>query len=138
MKSHENKQSTPELSRKQKLARRFLPVLALSLAAGGYAGNKLHEKTEYHEIDHEQTSIGQDETPIGAVTDAVKDLAEENGFHLNDVSGIVTEGQEVGHKITVHTDSDKIQPGTPIEVTVLKNGFGRYKVEADPVEQEQE
>ena len=52
MKSHENKQSTPELSRKQKLARRFLPVLALSLAAGGYAGNKLHEKTEYHEIDH--------------------------------------------------------------------------------------
>ncbi len=136
MKDHENKQSKSELSRRQKLTHRFLPVLALSLAAGGYAGNKLHEKSEYHEIDHEQTSIGQNDTPIGAVTEAVEDMAKEHGFNLNDIPGIVAEGQEVGHEITIRTGKDTVQPGTSIEVTVLKNGFGNYKVEADPVNQE--
>ena len=85
--------SESELSRRQKLARRFLPALALSLAAGG-AGAALHEKSEQQDV------------------------------------ATVTYNRELKQS----TGNEFVQPGDEIEVTVSKDGFGNYDVEADPAD----
>ncbi len=128
------KPSSAELTRRQKIARRLLPAVALSLAAGGYAGNEVKEKAEYHEVGSVTYEIGDNQTPIDAVRESVNQMSfVEDGKKL-EITGVTREGQEVARELTEQTGEEYVQPGDAIEVTVSKNGFGNYKLEADPAD----
>jgi hypothetical protein len=132
-----NDQPTPrrELSRRERITRRLLPAVALSLAAGGYAAHKVEEKAEYHDVASVTYRIGPGQAPIDAVRDSVDHMSitDDNGEEA-DITGVVREGQEVSGELQELSGSSTVQAGESIEVTVSKNGFGDYKLEADPAE----
>ena len=125
--------SESELSRRQKLARRFLPALALSLAAGG-AGAVLHEKSEQQDVATVTYKIGEGQTPVEAVREVVDSMQLSEDGEPAHVDGVVSEGQEVSRELKQSTGSEFVQPGDEIKVTVSKDGFGNYDVEADPAD----
>lgn len=125
--------SESELSRRQKLARRFLPALALSLAAGG-AGAALHEKSEQQDVATVTYKIGEGQTPVEAVREVVDSMQISEDGEPAHVDDVVSEGQEVSRELKQSTGNEFVQPGDEIEVTVSKDGFGNYDVEADPAD----
>lgn len=125
--------SESELSRRHKLVRRFLPALALSLAAGG-AGAVLHEKSEQQDVATVTYKIGEGQTPVEAVREVVDSMQLSEDGEPAHVDGVVSEGQEVSRELKQSTGSEFVQPGDEIEVTVSKDGFGNYDVEADPAD----
>lgn len=130
-----SKPNAHERSREQKFARRFLPALALFVAAGGYAGYEIKEKAEYHPVATVVGEVKPGETPIDTVRDAVDSmgLMTESGTPV-EITGVVREGQEVSEEIAKQGGGRFVQPGDAIKVVVAKNGFGSYDVEADPAE----
>lgn len=122
-------------SRREKLAKRFLPALALGLVAGGYAANKLSDKAEYVEVASVTTELNEGETPIDAVREGLSQISySENGEVFEPAeSDIVSEGQEVSKEIKELTGEAYTQPGDDIKVSLLKNELGQIKIEADPV-----
>jgi len=123
-----------ELTRREKIARRFLPAVALSLAAGGYVANEVKEKAEYHDVASVTYEIGDNQTPIDAVRESVDQMSFVEDGKKVEITGVTREGQEVSGELTEQTGEAYVQPGDAIEVTVSKNGFGNYKLEADPAE----
>lgn len=128
--------TTPERtpSRREKLTKRLLPAVALSLAAGGYAAHELSDKAEYVKVASVTTEVNPGETPIDAVREGLSEISySENGEAFEPTeSEIVSEGQEVSKEITERTGETYVQPGDDIEVSLLKNDLGQIKVEADP------
>lgn len=132
--SSEVSQPHVELSRREKIARRLLPAVALSLAVGGYAAEKIEDKAEYHEVATVVRVLGDHETPIDAVRKAVAEMTfTENGKPV-EISGIVREGQDVARELQEQTGETYMHAGDTIEVTVSKNGFGDYKLDAHPAD----
>lgn len=131
----QNSQPERVLSRREKIARRLLPAVALSLTAGGYGAHALKEKAEYHEFAYVTSQLGAGETPIDTVRESVSKIEySENGEMFKpSESEIVAEGQEVSRELTEQSGHTYVQAGDAIEVTVSKNGLGNYKIEADPV-----
>lgn len=123
-----------ELTRREKITRRLLPAVALSLVAGGYAALEVKKKSEYHDVGSVTYAIGPGQTPIDAVRESVDKMSfVEDGKEV-EITGVVSEGQEVGRELKEQTGDEFVQPGDAIEVTVSKNGFGDYKLEADPAD----
>lgn len=127
--------STPvkaELTRRQKLARRFLPAVALSLAAGGYAAHSLGETAEASGSATTWVEIDNGQTTIDAVAEGVSQLdVFESDEHITNAD-IVSEGQEVNRELTEQTGNKYVQPGDVISVTISKDSSGNYELEAEP------
>lgn len=124
-------------SRAEKLATRLLPAVALSLVAGGYGAHVVKEKAEYDDMANISTRLAPGQTPIDLVRDSVNNISytdnEGNVFNPTEEE-IVSEGQEVSREIKEITGNAYAQPGDMIEVTISKNDFGNYKIEADPTQ----
>lgn len=119
--------TTYKLNWKGKLA---ATALATSVVAGiGVGGAKLFEETPVGStIEH----VPAGGSPIGTVEAGVEEIAEQHGFELNDVSGIIGAGQEVAGELHASHPGEPILPGEAIKVTVVKNGLGQLSVNADP------
>lgn len=127
------------LTRRQKIARRLLPAVALSLVAGGYGASALKEKAEYDSpVAEVMVEVGPGETAIDAVREGAALIAVSgNGETFSPrEADIVSEGQEVSRELNEQTGATYTQPGDKIEVTVLQNGFGNLKIEADPADKQ--
>jgi|GEM_PF-2440356 len=133
-KETKKRSSSPELTRRQKLARRALPAIALTLTAGGVGANALHDKAEYHDVGSVTYQLGQGQAPANAVREAVDSMSVQEDGEPVVLDGVVAEGQEVSRELREQTGNQYAQQGDMIEVTISKNGFGNYKVEADPAE----
>ncbi len=131
------KPTTETLTRKERLARRLLPAVAVSLAAGGYALHELDEyqdARQYHDIATVTHQLGSGDTPIGAIKESLAKMnASMDGetFDVDDLN-VVREGQELSRELHDATGQTTVQPGDTISVTLRKNDLGNYEVEADP------
>lgn len=116
--------------------RRAMATTALVAGAFGVykAGESLQNGLEYREVGTHSVALKPGEAPQTAVDRAVETIADDKGFDSSKVDGIVEAGQEVYGDFTPGVSDSVPQAGDEIAVTVTKNGFNDYKVEADPID----
>jgi hypothetical protein len=118
------------------LTRRGRAALVLAGAAAsvmtGYGVHEVQDRLPHHDVGSQSTTLGQGEAPQSAVERAVEEIANDHKFDVNKVDGIVHAAQDAYDNVADTTGyaSYTPQPGDTIEVTVSKNGFGDYDVEA--------
>lgn len=99
------------------------------------AVNAAEDAIRYSVVDTKVETLGYGETPIGAVEDAVETMARRQNIDPATVSGVVAAGQEVSAEIQARTGFNVVRPNDSMEIRLLGNRLGSYKVEADPSDQ---
>lgn len=114
------------LNRKGRLARAgaiALSTIGLTTAAVS-GGAEIFKETPVATVTE---TIDSGETPIGAVTDGVMQIAEEHNISPNTIYDTVYAGQKVADEL-----GQPVQAGAKIEVTIVKNGLGQHTAKASP------
>ena len=121
--------------------RRMVAGLALgsTIAIGGKFGldtvRDFMDKFDQQVVDTRHTTLQNGGGGIQEVCQAVDILAKKHGISPEEVSNCIRAGQEVNQQLRHNRSTGVLQPGDQLEVTLLKDGFERYFVEADPLNQ---
>lgn len=121
------REKTEYLNRKGRLVRAgaiALSTIGLTTAAVS-GGAEIFKETPVATVTE---TIDSGETPIGAVTDGVMQIAEEYNISPNSIHDTVYAGQKVADEL-----GQPVQAGAKIEVTIVKNGLGQHSAKANPV-----
>jgi hypothetical protein len=131
----------PKPEKKYSMTKKGIATVAgLGIAAGaglGLAGKEaygnLSEKLEPETVAEGTAYV--DTTLINAVNETVAFLVAEGGIDETAIpyDSIVYESQGAQSEYLATIGGEYVQPGTPFEVEIMKNGFDVYSVDVSPI-----
>lgn len=121
-----------------KLTRRgefLLRLVGAGVSVAAAVGTvKVAEAAEYKQVDTDIVHLLPGEAPQTAVERGVVSIADKNHFDADKVGGVVWAAQDAYGDFTPGVTKQVPQMLDQLQVTVSKNGFGSYKVDADPID----
>lgn len=129
-----NRDHYRHLTRTEKFVRRGAPALLALGAVAGWAATEtaaaINNKSEEHLVGTARVEVELGSTAINAVRQGANEIAEKAGIDPASVPSAVYPGQQANQEIAERTGSSLVKPGEDIFVTITKDGFGNYDLEA--------